>query len=166
MGDSWKDEGGRGGIIGTGADARVGIGDSKRRDRREEGWAAAETNGATLPRPSWLRASVMDDVFFLFLPVWCAVSDRPPLHLAAAPGYRSGWGRGVWQQQQHSRKRKKNRIFLILFSLPSLLCNLEVPGDQALLFPKETRHTGDSVQTHKKHGRLGADIRHKIRKTK
>lgn len=111
VGDSWKDEGGRGGIIGTGADARVGIGDSKRRERREEGWAAAETNGATLPRPSWLRASVMDDVFFLFLPVWCAVFDRPPLHLAAAPGYRSGWGRGVWQQQQHSRKRKKNRIF-------------------------------------------------------
>lgn len=49
------------------------------------------------------------------------------------------------------QEKKEKQDFLILFSLPSLLCNLEVPRDQALFFffPKETRHTGYSLQTHK-----------------
>lgn len=65
-GGSWKDEGGHGGIIGTGADARVRIGDRRRQGRWEKGWAAAETNGATLPKPCLLRGYAMDDVFFPF----------------------------------------------------------------------------------------------------
>lgn len=117
MGDSWKDEGERGGIIGTGADARVGIGDSKRRDRREEGWAAAETNGATLPRPSWLRASVMDDVFFFVSPhLVCRV--RPSaLTFSGGPRIPQRLGEGsVAAAAAQQGKKEKQDFFDFVFS--------------------------------------------------
>lgn len=59
-GGSWKDEGRRGGIIGTGTDARVGIGHRRRQGQREEGWAAMETNGATWPNVALLAQRLRD----------------------------------------------------------------------------------------------------------
>lgn len=66
---------------------------------------------------------------FFFLLIWSAASNHKPLRLVASSEFHSDWGR-----REHSRKRKKSWIFLILFLLPSLLCNLKVPWDHCLFF--------------------------------